>query len=157
MINWIDIIREGDLNLQRLHKKVLIKLQNFWSNKLFTTFELMNLSIQKKMMNLMLAWFDSPIIFFKKIIIIVMSENFYGSARDLLSLSHSSSFNWLLYDCGDQLYPVFKLRWKRPGLISDLICTNCVKKGQAQCPIWGWKNIRGQSTKEEIRLSAEER
>ena len=37
--------------------------------------------------------------------------------------------------CGDQLYPVFKLRWKRPGPISDLICTSCVKRGQAQCPI----------------------
>ena len=31
--------------------------------------------------------------------------------------------------CGDQLYPVFKLRWRRPGPISSLICTNSVKKG----------------------------
>ena len=120
MINWIDIIREGDLNLQRLHKKVLIKLQNFWSNKLFTTFELMNLSIQKKMMNLMLAWFDSPIIFFKKIIIIVMSENFYGSARDLLSLSHSSSFNWLLYDILKKLWILLHLYFTKYDVLKNL-------------------------------------
>ena len=30
---------------------------------------------------------------------------------------------------GDQLYPVFKLRWKRPGPIFNLIYTNCVGKG----------------------------
>ena len=58
---------------------------------------------------------------------------------------------------GDQLYPVFKLRWKRPDPISNLICAGCVRKGQAQCPIRGWENNRGQSTKEEIRLSSEER
>ena len=120
MINWIDIIREGDLNLQRLHKKVLIKLQNFWSNKLFTTFELMNLSIKKKMMNLMLAWFDSPIIFLKKIIIIVMSENFYGSARDLLSLSHSSSFNWLLYDILKKLWILLHLYFTKYDVLKNL-------------------------------------
>lgn len=120
MINWIDIIRERDLNLQRLHKKVLIKLQNFWSNKLFTTFELMNLSIKKKMMNLMLAWFDSPIIFFKKIIIIVMSENFYGSARDLLSLSHSSSFNWLLYDILKKLWILLHLYFTKYDVLKNL-------------------------------------
>lgn len=120
MINWIDIIRERDLNLQRLHKKVLIKLQNFWSNKLFTTFELMNLSIQKKMMNLMLAWFDSPIIFFKKIIIIVMSENFYGSTRDLLSLSHSSSFNWLLYDILKKLWILLHLYFTKYDVLKNL-------------------------------------
>ena len=120
MINWIDIIREGDLNLQHLHKKVLIKFQNFWSNKLFTTFELMNLSIQKKMMNLMLAWFDSPIIFFKKIIIIVMSENFYGSTRDLLSLSHSSSFNWLLYDILKKLWILLHLYFTKYDVLKNL-------------------------------------
>ena len=59
--------------------------------------------------------------------------------------------------CGDQLYPVLKPRWKRPDPISDLICTSCVRRGQAQCPIWGWENVRGQSTKEEIRFSSEER
>lgn len=120
MINWIDIIREEDLNLQRLHKNALIKLQNFWSNKLFTTFELMNLSIKKKMMNLMLAWFDSPIIFFKKIIIIVMSENFYGSARDLLSLSHSSSFNWLLYDILKKLWILLHLYFTKYDVLKNL-------------------------------------
>lgn len=120
MINWIDIIREGDLNLQHLHKKVLIKFQNFWSNKLFTTFELMNLSIQKKMMNLMLAWFDSPIIFFFKFIIIVMSKNFYGSARDLLSLSHSSSFNWLLYDILKKLWILLHLYFTKYDVLKNL-------------------------------------
>ena len=37
--------------------------------------------------------------------------------------------------CGGQLYPVFKLHWRRPGPISSLICTNSVRKGQAQYPI----------------------
>ena len=37
--------------------------------------------------------------------------------------------------CGDQLYSVFKIRWKRPGPISNLIYTSCVRKGQVQCPI----------------------
>ena len=37
--------------------------------------------------------------------------------------------------CGGQLYPVLKPRWKRPGPVSDLICTGCVRRGQAQHPI----------------------
>ena len=38
-------------------------------------------------------------------------------------------------DCGDQLNPVFKLHYRRPGPISNLICTNSVRKGQAQYPV----------------------
>ena len=34
-----------------------------------------------------------------------------------------------IYICGDQLYPIFKLRWKRPGPISSLIYTKLRKKG----------------------------
>ena len=37
--------------------------------------------------------------------------------------------------CGGQLYPVLKPRWKRPGPVSDLICTGCMRRGQAQRPI----------------------
>ena len=39
--------------------------------------------------------------------------------------------------CGAQLYPVFKLHWRRPDPISSLICTNRVRKGQAQYSVWG--------------------
>ena len=39
--------------------------------------------------------------------------------------------------CGGQLSPAFKLHWRRPGPISNPICTNGVRNGQAQCPIWG--------------------
>ena len=37
--------------------------------------------------------------------------------------------------CGGQLYPIFKLHWRMPGPISSLICTNSVRKGQAQYPV----------------------
>ena len=74
-----------------------------------------------------------------------------------LNNNNNNNNNIYIYICGDQLYPVLKPRWKRPGPISDLICTSCVRRGQAQCPIWGWENIWGQSTKEEIRFSSEER
>ena len=59
--------------------------------------------------------------------------------------------------CGGQLSPAFKLYWRRPGPISSPICTNGVRKGQAQYPVWGQANIRGQPTKEEIKLPSEER
>ena len=37
--------------------------------------------------------------------------------------------------CGGQLNSAFKLHWRRPGPISSLICTNSVRKGQAQYPV----------------------
>ena len=39
--------------------------------------------------------------------------------------------------CGGQLSLAFKLHWRRPGPISSLICTNGIRKGQAQYPVWG--------------------
>ena len=59
--------------------------------------------------------------------------------------------------CGGQLSPVFKLYWRRTGPISSPIRTNGVRRGQAQYPVWGQTNIRGQPTKEGIKLPSEER
>ena len=46
--------------------------------------------------------------------------------------------------CGGQLSPAFKLYWVRSGLISSPIRTNDVRMGQAQYPVWGQTNIRGE-------------
>ena len=78
--------------------------------------------------------------------------------KEKLERERERKENFLPYrNCGGQLYPVLKSRWKMPGPISDLICTSCVRRGQAQRLIWGWENIWGQSTKEEIRFASEER
>ena len=58
--------------------------------------------------------------------------------------------------CGGQLSPAIKLHWRRPGPISSPICTNGVRKGQSQYPVWGQTNIREQPTKEGIKLPSEE-
>ena len=82
----------------------------------------------------------------------------------LLRCSLNAGLNWppqYLFaswaSCGAELSLAFKLYWRRPAPISSLIRTNGVRKGQAQYPVWGQTNIRGQPTKEGIKLSSEER